>query len=411
MSPDRRIFFFSPHCYADPASGAAVATRDLLVALAGRGWDCRVLSGIVLDGGRAASLREMLELQQIQFDLDRYNEPGMPFTLVRYRQGAMPATICHTPTLHHPLTKAEGTPLLRCANWALENWQPGIVLTYGGDWVTSALVQRARARGAKVVFMLHNDCYDSAAILHQADAIVVPSRFLRDYYEQKLGVQSIVLPCPIDWSRVQCEPDSRTSERAKYLTFINPLPEKGVYWYAGIVRSLLQRRTDVPLLVVQGRAGSDWLAETGLTPQERDQIRVLPAAADLRQVYAQTKALLMPSLWNEVLGRVAIEATINGIPVLASRRGGLPEALAGSGFLLDLPDHIAPATRQIPSADDVAPWVITVERLWNGRAIYNAAQQECHLAARAWGSESLVDDFAAFLTALSEVTPKQPEES
>jgi hypothetical protein len=44
-----RLLFASIHSYLDPSSGAALATRELLELLAGRGWDCRALTCAVLD--------------------------------------------------------------------------------------------------------------------------------------------------------------------------------------------------------------------------------------------------------------------------------------------------------------------------------------------------------------------------
>jgi hypothetical protein len=52
-----RLLFSSIHCYLDPASGAALCTRELLELLAGRGMDCRVLTTAVLDPERETSLR------------------------------------------------------------------------------------------------------------------------------------------------------------------------------------------------------------------------------------------------------------------------------------------------------------------------------------------------------------------
>ena len=40
--------------------------------------------------------------------------------------------------------------------------------------------------------------------------------------------------------------------------------------------------------------------------------------------------MLVPSLWRESLGRVPMEAMANGIPVLASDRGALPETLGNA---------------------------------------------------------------------------------
>jgi glycosyltransferase involved in cell wall biosynthesis len=55
----------------------------------------------------------------------------------------------------------------------------------------------------------------------------------------------------------------------------------------------------------------------------------------MREAYAQAKVLLMPSIWEESFGRTVIEAQLNGLPVLASRRGALPELVGDSGIVLD----------------------------------------------------------------------------
>jgi hypothetical protein len=85
---------------------------------------------------------------------------------------------------------------------------------------------------------------------------------------------------------------------------------------------------------------------------------------DPRDFYRVSRAVLMPSLWRESLGRVAIEAMANGIPVLASDRGALPETLGNAGFVFTIPDRCAPASMVIPTSHEVAPWVATIERLW-----------------------------------------------
>ena len=45
----------------------------------------------------------------------------------------------------------------------------------------------------------------------------------------------------------------------------------------------------------------------------------------------------LPFVWPEPFGRTALEAFIAGIPVIASRRGGLPEFAEGSALLIDNP--------------------------------------------------------------------------
>ncbi len=77
----------------------------------------------------------------------------------------------------------------------------------------------------------------------------------------------------------------------------------------------------------------------------------------MKSVYAQTKILLTPSKVEEAWGRVASEAQYNGIPVLASDIGGLPEAVGPGGVLID------------PSGP-IELWVETLRRLWNDDAFY-----------------------------------------
>jgi hypothetical protein len=54
-----RLLFSSIHCYLDPASGAALCTRELLELLAARGMDCRVLTTGVLDPERETTRDEL----------------------------------------------------------------------------------------------------------------------------------------------------------------------------------------------------------------------------------------------------------------------------------------------------------------------------------------------------------------
>jgi glycosyltransferase involved in cell wall biosynthesis len=44
----------------------------------------------------------------------------------------------------------------------------------------------------------------------------------------------------------------------------------------------------------------------------------------MRDIYACTKVWLFPFFWEEGVGGTIVEAQLNGIPVLASRRGGIP---------------------------------------------------------------------------------------
>ena len=58
----------------------------------------------------------------------------------------------------------------------------------------------------------------------------------------------------------------------------------------------------------------------------------------LEAAYASARVVVVPSLWYEPFGLVALEAMAHGIPVIVTDRGGLPEVVRDSG----VPDTARP---------------------------------------------------------------------
>ena len=239
---------------------------------------------------------------------------------------------------------------------------PDVMITYGGDPITHGMIRMARARRIPVVFMIHNFGYRNAKLFPDVDYCIVASEFARRQYRDTVGLDCQTLPYPVDWDRVTVE-----NREPRFVTFVNPCLEKGVYAFARIADELGRRRPDIPLLVVESRGTRDTLAACGIDPNAHGNITFMPHTTDCRRFWSLTKIALMPSLWWENQPLVAIEAMINGIPVIGSDRGGIPETLGESGFALPLPERLTPATKIVPSAEEVEPWVETVIRLWDDR--------------------------------------------
>jgi glycosyltransferase involved in cell wall biosynthesis len=96
-------------------------------------------------------------------------------------------------------------------------------------------------------------------------------------------------------------------------------------------------------------------------------ITLHPPTQDMRPIYAGAKILLAPSQWEEAWGRVATEAHVNGVPVLGSNRGGLPEAIGPGGVVL-------------PADAPAEDWAAALSRLWDDPVAYAASSK----AARAY---------------------------
>ncbi|HZW31353.1 MAG TPA: glycosyltransferase, partial [Isosphaeraceae bacterium] len=87
---------------------------------------------------------------------------------------------------------------------------------------------------------------------------------------------------------------------------------------------------------------------------------------------------------------------INGIPVIGSDRGGIPETLGDCGFLLPLPESLTPASRVPPAAEEVEPWVETIIRLWDDRALYEEQSIKAKKEAQRWHPDRLRPLYAEF---------------
>jgi glycosyltransferase involved in cell wall biosynthesis len=290
----------------------------------------------------------------------------------------------------------EGAAFLALFERVLDEYRPDVLLTYGGSWLASGLMARARGRGAAVVFALHNFEYRDARLFQHTNAVLVPSQFCAVYYQRTLGLRCTAIPSPLNWSRVRCE----RSDAKQYVTFVNPQPNKGVFVFVRIAHELGRRRPDIPLLIVEGRGGVNWLTRTGLDLSGLKNMSAMANTPDSRDFYCASRMVLMPSLWRESFGRVAAEALLNGIPVLASRRGALPEVLREAGFLFDIPERYTPESRLVPRPEEVAPWVETVIRLWDDAAFYEQESRGSVAAAEAWRPERLVAQYDTFFRGL-----------
>jgi glycosyltransferase involved in cell wall biosynthesis len=161
--------------------------------------------------------------------------------------------------------------------------------------------------------------------------------------------------------------------------FVNPSPHKGEV----LVRNLAAARPDVPFLFVVNQAGS---ANKGGQQRSNGNIRYIGPLDDMRQVYRHAKLALMPSQWLETWGRVATEAQFSGIPVLASNRGGLPEAVGPGGICLAVD---AP----------LDAWLAAFSAIWDREDNYGMLSERALLFAQRSeiDPDAIVDAFQVYL--------------
>lgn len=380
----------------------------MMETLARRGYEAEALSGLVYEYGGAFYSNDWLLEPNVSSDsvvsaawsADPWGYfPDLPPSQ-RLMVGGVALTLACRANIVGAYSGDDGyEDLLRLHDAILERFQPEIVVNFGRARLSHEIRSRARDRGAAVVFPLHNFAYRNAEPFETADAVITPSRFAADYYRDVLGLDCIVLPNLVDPNRVRAE-----ERDPRFLTMVNPSYEKGVYVFARIAEELGRRRPDIPILVVESRGTEQTVADCGLDLRRHGTVHFMGHTHDPRQFWGVTRVCLMPSLWWENQPLVAIEAMMNGIPVIASDRGGIPETLGDSGIVLPLPDRLTPATRSLPTADEVAPWVEAIIRLWDDEAAYRDQCRRARSEARRWDPEVLEPQYVRFF---QEVRPRK----
>ncbi len=162
--------------------------------------------------------------------------------------------------------------------------------------------------------------------VRQAAAVVVIGHHMAAYVKQHLGREAAVIHPPL-----YGEPPYRQFGRfgSGFVLMINPCAVKGLSIFLDLARQFPQ---------VEFAALNGW----GTTAADRAALaagantRLLENVPDIEDVLAQARLLLMPSVWYEGFGLIAMEAMLRGLPVIASDSGGLEEAKRGTGYVVSV---------------------------------------------------------------------------
>lgn len=152
-----------------------------------------------------------------------------------------------------------------------------------------------------------------------------------------------------------------------YVTFINPIPKKGL----DIVLELARRLPRVPFLLVESwpLGKSEW-RELQARCSSIPNVTLRHSSLSMNPIYRHTRILLAPSQWIEAWGRVVTEAQFCGIPAVTSDSGGLPEAVGDGGIV-------------IPRDAPINDWITAIQGL------YENPQRWADLSARALGQSEV----------------------
>lgn len=368
------VVFLSDACLLDPRSGAAHSMRARLQALARAGHTCHALTMNQCDGDTECALA----------DVDPALEPA--------GQGGRWVDVADGPVQHRIYlshsTRArarrpwEQQAFFDGAREALAQWQPDLVFTFGNEPLRPLLAQ-AQRQGAQVAFYVATAAYTQREGFDflGADHLLMPSQALADLYRNATGLKASAVDTAVCGNLVDAPFDGRrnlmpervATRKTRWVTFINPEPAKGGLFFINVARQVQALAPDVRFRVVEGRWGrADW-ARGGIDLDALTHVEWVPGTRDMARIYDEAALLLLPSLGFEAASRVAAEALLAGVPVLAMRRGGLPEQLNKGGFLFDAPPALVADPMAPPALDDLRPWAQYIRVLMNDDGLYRQA--------------------------------------
>ena len=218
----------------------------------------------------------------------------------------------------------------------IRDFEPDYVLVSSEDLSQLLLREAAHAAPDRLVYLAHTPQFypfgpaswnpdpQAAAIVRDACAIVAIGSHMRHYIRESLGREPAVIHPPIYGS----PPFARFgSFEQGWILMINPCVVKGIAIFLDLARSF--PRLEFAALKGWGTTSADLQSLSGLP-----NVRVLDSVGNIEEALSRSRLLLMPSLWYEGFGLIAMEAMLRGLPVVASDSGGLAEAKRGTGFVI-----------------------------------------------------------------------------
>jgi glycosyltransferase involved in cell wall biosynthesis len=229
--------------------------------------------------------------------------------------------------------------LLLFAKLLLEKHKPKIVIVntpavFFNNYYTS-IFKIINNCGAKVIVLVldelfpvyqNNDKEDIRKYyqeVNKGEVYAISERIIRKL--EKVKVRAKIFPQIFEIEKIIAD-----TRRPQYITMINQHPIKGIE----IFNEIAKRMPNEKFLSVKS-----W-PDVPDFKTKAENIKIKEFNKNIKDIYKRTKILLVPSLCQEGIARVVIEAMLNEIPVIANRIGSLMEINKDDIYFVESPKRI-----------------------------------------------------------------------
>jgi glycosyltransferase involved in cell wall biosynthesis len=182
-------------------------------------------------------------------------------------------------------------------------------------WGSQPLARLVAEAGARTLVLVQNG--ESVATMtsddYQGLGVAAMSPASAKDIAKQLGREPLVVLNPIEPA---ADDGADDDDERRDIGMVNICGEKGAIIFLNVAANLPSHR----FVATGGWAGDAELyakMATGLA-----NVELLPPQDDMTSFYRRLRVLLVPSLWREAFGRVALEAQMHGVPVVCTDRCG-----------------------------------------------------------------------------------------
>ncbi len=248
----------------------------------------------------------------------------------------------------------------------------------GGSRIDLMMINQWKSRNMKILYKC-NGISEQLTVEHLLafDRIVSFSPFIKESIKCAFGLNVDLLPYPPNPCSL-----AKSPVIDRYLTFVDPTLENGVYLFAKIAEQIGIRRPDIPILVVEGHGMESDVAGCGLELNVFSNIYFHRKTLNTQKYWEISRVCLAPMMCHEKIPVSAIEAVSNGIPVIQSNRSSLIKNDGKTVITIPAPERVTSRTRLLPTIDEVTPWIDAIIDLWDHSSNYQSDNDANYLNDR-----------------------------
>lgn len=196
--------------------------------------------------------------------------------------------------------------------------------------------------------------------LKECTKVLANSPFTAEVVRKTVRRSAEVAKPPINKETVRIE-----VHQPEFIIMLSGQYLKGGEVFLGLARAFPEEKFRIYFSVFHREHQEEWSKYWLQSLQGQPNIEILDWEDDVRDIYRSAKVVLLPTQTAESFSRVAAEARLNGIPILASDAGNLPNiVLPGGGIVL---------SKSAPQEE----WNNALQELLSGKVEIKASDEWC----------------------------------